>query len=120
MFMNSKFSMQVFGIYLILVAGCGLILIPRFMLDLFGLNAGDDVWIRMVGLLAALIGVYYQVAATADLKVIYRTSIPARIVAACFMAYLFASGALTVGILIFAALDLAGAIWTWAALRSED
>lgn len=116
---NPKLSMQVFGIYLLVVAGLGLILIPRVMLGMFGLSAGDDVWIRMVGLLASIIGVYYLVAASSGMRDIFKWSIPLRLYAACFMVFLFVSGMLTAGILLFAATDLLGAAWTWAALRKE-
>ena len=118
-FMNSKLSMQAFGVYLILVAGLGLIFVPHFMLGMFGLSAGDDAWVRMVGMLASIIGAYYLVAATTGAQEIIRWSIPLRVYAASFMVFLFISGTLPVGILLFAATDLAGAMWTWAALKSE-
>ncbi|NNF24915.1 MAG: hypothetical protein HKN63_08950 [Rhodobacteraceae bacterium] len=117
--MNSKLSMQAFGLYLILVAGLGLIFVPHFMLGMFGLSAGDDAWVRMVGMLASIIGAYYMVAATTGAQEFIRWSIPLRVYAASFMVFLFISGTLPVGILLFAATELAGAIWTWAALKSE-
>jgi hypothetical protein len=89
------------------------------MLGLFGLSAGDDAWVRMVGMLASIIGAYYLVAATTGAQEIIRWSIPLRVYAASFMVFLFISGTLPVGILLFAATDLAGAMWTWAALKSE-
>lgn len=118
-FMNSKLSLQAFGLYLILVAGFGLIFVPHFILGMFGLSAGDDAWVRMVGMLSSIIGAYYLVAATTGAKELIRWSIPLRIYAASFMVFLFISGTLPVGILLFAATDLAGATWTWAALKSE-
>ena len=118
-FMSSKLSMRAFGLYLILVAGFGLMIVPHFVLGMFGLSAGDNAWIRMVGMLASIIGAYYLVAATSGAQEIIRWSIPLRVYAACFMVFLFISGTLPFGILLFAAIDLAGALWTWAALKSE-
>ena len=118
-FMSSKLSMQAFGLYLVLVAGFGLIFVPHFMLGMFGLSAGDDAWVRMVGMLASIVGAYYLVAATTGEQEIIRWSIPLRVYAASFMVFLFISGTLPVGILLFAAIDVAGAMWTWSALKLE-
>ncbi|NNE79210.1 MAG: hypothetical protein HKN18_02965 [Silicimonas sp.] len=117
--MSSKLSMQAFGLYLVLVAGFGLIFVPHFMLGMFGLSAGDDAWVRMVGMLASIVGAYYLVAATTGAQEIIRWSIPLRVYAASFMVFLFISGTLPVGILLFAAIDVAGAMWTWSALKLE-
>jgi hypothetical protein len=51
-------SLFVFGLYMVFVVDLGFMLIPMFILNLFGLSAGDDVWIRFVGMLASIIGVY--------------------------------------------------------------
>ena len=118
-FLNSRLSIRAFGLYLIVVAGLGLMLAPHMLLGLFGMVAGDDAWIRMVGMLASIIGAYYLVAAQSGVKVLFRWSIPLRIYAAGFMALLFLIGTLPTGILLFAATDFLGAIWTWAALQSE-
>jgi hypothetical protein len=56
---KARFSLLVFGLYMLFVVGLGFILIPLFILNLFGLSAGDDVWIRFVGMLASIIGFYY-------------------------------------------------------------
>jgi hypothetical protein len=117
--MNSKLSLQVFGLYLVVVAGLGLMLIPHVMLGLFGLSAGDDAWIRMVGLLASIIGAYYLVAASAGLRQVIGWSVPLRLYASAFMGFLVVAGMLPVGILLFAAIDFLGAVWTWMALRTE-
>jgi hypothetical protein len=77
--------MQAFGLYLILFAGLGLIVVPSFMLGLFGLNTTEDAWIRIVGMLASVIGFYYLVAAQIGEPNFFRFTIPARIYAACFM-----------------------------------
>jgi hypothetical protein len=119
MFLNSKLTMQVFGLYLVVMAGLGFMLAPHFLLGLFGLIAGDDAWIRMVGMLASIIGAYYLLAAQSGVQVLYRWSIPIRIYAASFMILLFLLGTLPAGILLFAAVDFFGALWTWAALRAE-
>jgi hypothetical protein len=54
-------SLQAFGIYLIM-AGLSLAVVPNFILDLFHLSYGNELWMaRMVGLLAFILGIYYSV-----------------------------------------------------------
>ncbi|MCL6285353.1 hypothetical protein M3P21_17625 [Ruegeria sp. 2012CJ41-6] len=118
--MNSKFTMQVFGIYMVVVAGLGLMLMPFFLLGLFGLSAGDGVWIRMVGMLASIIGGYYLLAARADAKQLYGWSVWMRLYAGAFMIVLFVAGMLGAGILLFAAIDICAALWTRSCLRKEQ
>jgi len=52
-------SLFVFGLSMIFVFGIGFMLFPRPLLALLGLTVGDDVWIRFVGMLVSIIGLYY-------------------------------------------------------------
>ncbi len=117
--MNSKLSLQVFGVYMIVIAGMGLMLVPHLMLGLFGLTSGDDAWIRMFGMLASIIGVYYLLAAHHGVQVLSWWSVPIRFYAAGFMVLLYLLGLLSAGILLFACIDVLGAVWTWVSLRAE-
>lgn len=111
--------MIVFGLYLTCVAGLGLMLIPNILLSLFGFTASDEGWIRMIGMLATIIGAYYVLAARAGMEDLYRWSIPLRLYAATFMVLMYLTGAIEAGILLFAFIDACGAVWTWASLRRE-
>ena len=118
--MNPKLSMQVFGLYLIVVAGFGLIFVPTQLLGFFGLEGNHGGWIRMVGMLASIIGAYYLLAARSDLEDLYRWSIPIRGYAAIFMVGMYLFGYLGAGILLIALIDTCGALWTWTSLRRES
>ncbi len=118
--MSFRLSLTVFGFYLIIVAGCGLMFVPNVMLGLFGFPAAQDAWIRMVGALALIIGAYYLVAARHGLVEVARWSVPLRLFAATFMATLFATKMLPIGIMLFASVDVLGALWTWASLRKAN
>ena len=111
--------MQVFGFYLIALVGVQLMFVPHIMLGVFGLSAGDDAWVRMVGMLASIIGAYYVLAARTGLKSLFHWSVALRIYAGLFMIMLFLFGILPAGIVLFGAIDITGALWTWAALRAE-
>jgi hypothetical protein len=112
-------SLFVFGLYMVLIVGGGFMIAPHLVLSMFGLSAGDDVWIRMVGMLASIIGVYYLLVVRARLEVFFTWTVPGRYYAACFMALMFALGKVGPAILLFAAVDAAAATWTLIALRSE-
>ena len=111
-------SLFVFGFYLIIV-GFGFMIAPHWNLRLFGLSAGDDVWIRLVGMLASMIGAYYLLAVRARLEVFFQWTVPGRYYAAGFMALMFVLSKVGPAIVLFAAIDAAAATWTWMALRSN-
>ena len=116
---RSRFSLLVFGLYMVFVAGLGFMLAPFFVVHLFGLTAGDGVWIRFVGMLASIIGFYYVQVARAGLDRFIPWTVAGRYYAAAFMVLSVALGMLGPGLLFFAAIDAAAATWTWLALRAE-
>ncbi|TSA30284.1 MAG: hypothetical protein D4R65_13495 [Verrucomicrobiaceae bacterium] len=113
---KARFSLFVFGLYMIFVVGLGFILIPHFVLNLFGLAAGDDVWIRFVGMLASIIGFYYVQVARVGLDRFIPWTVAGRYYAAGFMVLFVVLGKIGLGMLLFAAVDAAAATWTLFAL----
>ena len=73
---------------------------------------------HMIGLLAFIIGVYYQIIAAHDLKPLYRWTVIMRYTASLFMIALWIFGMVEVSILLFAAIDTSGAAWTQFASKS--
>ena len=114
---NARLSLLVFGLYMVFVAGLGFMIIPMQTLHLFGLNAGDDVWIRFVGMLASIVGFYYIQVARAGLDRFIPWTVPGRYYAAAFMVLLVVLKMVGLGLLLFAAIDIAAATWTLLALR---
>lgn len=109
-------SVRIFGAYLI-VLGAALIVAPNAVLAPFGIPPTSEVWLRVVGVLATALGFYYTVAARAGLVPFYRATVVARsFVFVCFGAFVLL-GYARPALALFGAVDLAGAIWTAAALR---
>lgn len=105
-----------FGLYL-LVAGSALLLVPALMLQPLGVPVPADVWVRVVGLLAIALGLYYRVAARAELLAFMRLSVWVRLgVAVVFGAFVL-GGLAPAALLGFGLIDAAGAAWTARALR---
>jgi hypothetical protein len=55
---NLTRSIVVFGVYLT-VSGASLILFPQVLLPLLGLPAPADGWVRVAGLLALILAMYF-------------------------------------------------------------
>jgi hypothetical protein len=112
-------SIRVFAIYL-LVLGPLLIVAPALVLGPFGIPVPGDVWIRVVGVLAAVIGAYYLQASRAGFVPFYRATIPVRaFVFVTFLAFALL-GLAPAALVLFGAVDLAGAAWTALALRAAS
>ena len=109
-------SLQVFGAYL-LALGAVLVLAPNLLLALFGFPSTGEVWIRVVGMLVAFLGVYDWLAARAELRAFFAWSVPVRLSVPVFFTAFVALGLAPPVLLLFGAVDAAAAVWTWIALR---
>jgi hypothetical protein len=115
--MNQTYtSISVWGV-LMLVFGTSYLLFPNFFLPLFGMPPTFDGWIRVVGLLITILGGYYLYGARQQDLVFCRVTIPGRLAFAVGLAALAALGFLPKPVLILAAVDLFGALWTWQTMR---
>lgn len=110
-------SLFVFGIYVLLV-GSVFILMPAELSSVLRLPPATAGWARAIGLLALVIGAYDTVGARAECMPYIRASIPVRLAFAGAMALLVAFGEMPATILLLAATDIAGALWTAFALPS--
>lgn len=109
-------TLFLFGLYL-LVAGSALLLAPALMLQPLNVPIPADVWVRVVGLLAIALGLYYRVAARAELLAFMRLSVWVRLGVAVAFATFVVGGLAPVALLGFGVIDAAGAAWTAHALR---
>ena len=111
-------TLLVFGLYLIGM-GLGLLTMPNVVLGTLGLPPTDEVWIRVVGVLALVLAYYYISAARADLKTFAQWTVPARIgVFVTFTAFALLNFVGPVMIML-GSVDLLGALWTGWALKAE-
>ena len=114
---KSETSLFVFGLYLIVIVGLGFIFMPTTVLDMFGLKYGDDTWPRFVGMLASIIGAYYIIAVRTKLQPMFIWTVWMRYYAATFMVAMLLFGKIGTAVLLFAAIDAAGATWTLMMLK---
>jgi len=118
---STPWSILLFGIYLMVIPGIGLMLVPEFLLDLFQLQHGETYWTaRMMGMLAFVIGGYYYYIAQLRVEVLYPITVRLRALAGLFMVGLWLVGEVGLAILLFAAVDTTGALWTaWTLTQKE-
>lgn len=114
---DARQSILVWSIY-VYVLGAVLLLIPNVLLGLFGIADTDEVWIRVVGMTVMIFGVLYTGALRGDSEEVYAASVYGRGFATVVLVVL----AFTTGpwqLVLFAAVDAAGAGWTWMGLRDR-
>jgi hypothetical protein len=109
-------SLLAFGIYAV-VAGAGLLLMPGLVLGTLGFPPPQDGWVRVVGALAIAVGAYHIVGARNDLVPYIRATVWGRTGFAVLLGTLVAASVMPRALLLFAAIDLVGAVWTAIALR---
>lgn len=113
---NAAKSILAWGIYLAVI-GSLLLLIPNFMLALFGFPATDEIWIRVLGVIVVALGYYHIQAARNGLTSFFKWSTQGRaFTVVCFIAFIVLGMAEPM-LLIFASADFLGALWTGLALR---
>ncbi len=105
-----------FGIYAV-AAGVGLLLMPGLVLGTLGFPPAQDGWVRVVGALAIAVGAYHIVGARNNLVPYIRATVWGRIGFAALLGGLVIASVMPRSLLLFAGIDVAGAVWTAVALR---
>jgi hypothetical protein len=109
-------SVFAFGIYVVLV-GIAVGIAPDLILRLLRFPPASDAWVRMVGILAAVIGAYDIISGLSNAEANIRASVPIRFVFAAACMALVVLRFMPPALLPLAAIDAAGATWTAVALR---
>lgn len=116
---SSAKSVIVFGVYLAIV-GLTLLLIPNVFLTIIGVENTNEVWIRLSGILLMALSVYYIVAAQTYLPVIFKITVYIRSTIIFFFSAFVYMDLMEPIMLLFAAIDFAGGVWTWLAMKKEE
>ena len=108
--------MFVFGIYLCGL-GLTLLLVPNLILQVFGVPATNEVWIRINGMFVLCLSFYYVQAARNELRKFIRWTAWTRLAVIFFFAAFVLLVSAPKALLLFGLIDLLSAIWTWLALK---
>lgn len=110
-------SVYVFGVYLLGVGGI-LIGTPNTLMRLMGMPAVSEPWIHVLGVVVMAIGMMDLISAKAEQTGYFRATVTARIFVFVSFVILAALEMAPLQLVGFGVIDLAGALWTRAALRA--
>lgn len=110
-------SIQVWSVY-VLIVGTALAVVPNLVLSSLGVAETDEVWIRVLGVVVVLLALYYWDAARYETRNLFVASVLGRAFVVASLVVLWLTGA-PWQVLLFAAADAAGALWTFATLRAD-
>ncbi len=116
---KAAFSIKASCCY-ILVLGLALVLVPNLVLSAVRLPPTSEVWIRVLGVVVLNIGIFYWIAAQTESVALFRASVVVRPLVLVWFAGFVALGLASPMLLVFGAVEVAGALWTWLAMRSEQ
>jgi hypothetical protein len=111
-------SVYYFGIYLLL-AGLALFLLPNLVLGVLGIAGTTEIWIRLAGSLAFILGVFFIYMAGRDSRPFFYISMFGRGIFILSVLVLVAFYNAPPALLLFAGVDLLGLLWTLVAYRRE-
>jgi len=115
---KAAFSVFVFSIYLF-VLGLILLIVPNVLLMPFGFSETTEVWVRVVGMLVLILGLYYSTSARNELTPMLRATVYARLSVLLFFIAFVALGQAPPALILFGVVDAAAAAWTLLALRAD-
>jgi hypothetical protein len=112
-------SIHYFSFYLILMS-LTLLIAPNMLLTTFGMPETNEVWIRVVGLLAGLLAVYYMISAKYNYMHFFKATVFTRIGVIVFFTLFVLLKYAHPMLIAIGLIDLAGAIWTYTALKKSQ
>ena len=108
-------TLYVWSIYA-LVLGVILTVVPNTALGLLGMAETDEAWIQVLGVVIVVLALYYWDSAKNEARHFFVASLLGRGFAAAALVLLWLTGA-PAQLLIFAAIEVVGLVWTYTALR---
>ncbi len=108
------FSLYLFGL------GAILVVVPNVLLGIFGIPETSEVWIRVVGVLVLVLGLYYFQSCKNELIPFLRASVYGRAAVLVFFTGFVLFGLAQPTLILFGSVDALAAFWTFRALKSEN
>ncbi len=115
---NAGKSVYYFGFYL-LILGVTLTGFPNMLLSTFQLPETNEVWIRVVGILVFNIGLYYVFMAPTNSSLFYTLTVYTRASILLWFIIFVLIGWAPATLILFGMADIAGAAWTYMAMRKK-
>lgn len=111
-------TIRTYSFYLFLM-GSGMMIMPNFLLSIFGFAENKEIWIRVLGLFTFTTGFYYFYSSLHKQEAFFKATIYGRIfffVVTLAFVLLFQQSLM---LALIGSVDLIGAIWTYSTLRKN-
>ncbi|MBW4050698.1 MAG: hypothetical protein HIU85_04430 [Proteobacteria bacterium] len=112
-------SLRVFSLYMFAL-GLTLILDPNLLLSVFGFPLTREVWIRIVGMLALILGYYDLMASRTESVALFQWSVHVRLLVPIVLGLFVALHMAPPILIVFGVIDGAAAVWTAVSLRRDS
>lgn len=109
-------SVYYFGFYL-LATGMTLTVFPNLLLAMVQIPETTEVWIHLLGVVAFAIGLYYVFMSSSNHTLFTILTVYVRCMVFVWFLIFIVLRMAPPQLILFGAIDLAGAIWTYTALR---
>ena len=96
-----------------------LLLAPNLLLEAFGIEKTNEVWIRVDGVLMLAISIYYMITAKHEFTALIKATAYIRLTIIIFFTAFVSLKMVSPSILIIGIIDFIGAIWTILMLKKE-
>jgi hypothetical protein len=110
-------SIYYFGFYLLLL-GLVLIAFPNGLLSTFQIPETNEVWIRVLGAVVFNIGILYILMARSGHALFFTLTVYTRSVIFIWFLLFVVVGWAPTQLVLFGAVDLIGALWTYLAMKN--
>lgn len=111
-------SLYYFGFY-VLVTGITLTVAPNLVFSLLGIPETSEIWVRVLGSIVFILGLGYVVVAPSNLRLFQAYSVYSRTYVFLIFTTFVVIGWGPWQLILFGVIDLAGALWTYSALKKE-
>jgi hypothetical protein len=112
-------TIRIYSFYLFFMGAC-MVIMPNFLLGLFGFAATTEIWIRVLGVFTFTTGIYYFYASAHEQTAFYKATIVGRLffflMTVLFVVVFQQSPMLA----LIGSVDLLGALWTLLAFRKKE
>lgn len=111
-------TLKIWAAYVVATA-IGLLLAPNLVLAPLGFAPTQEIWVRVAGLIAGILGYYYWAGATTNSRTFFMATVFGRCIFFIGCVALVLLAAAPWQVVLLGAVDLVGAAWTRIALARE-
>lgn len=114
---NTYLSLLVQSVY-VMLTGITLVFKPNMLLEMFGFEPTQEIWIKVAGILVFSLAILYLNIRKEDRRLAMATVMSRIFIAACF-GLLVAFCNVKPTLMLFAGFDVLTAVWTWREVKAK-